>query len=56
MAEDDWDGWAALTRAPGSTVQLVGRPVRDQRRSGPRHRLRRGCNAILIKVNQIDAH
>ena len=24
MAEDDWDGWAALTEALGSTIQLVG--------------------------------
>src|SRR3546814_12149171 len=24
MAEDDWDGWAQLTRAIGDTVQIVG--------------------------------
>ena len=24
LAEDDWDGWAALTSALGSRVQLVG--------------------------------
>ena len=24
MAEDDWDGWAAITKALGGKVQLVG--------------------------------
>ena len=24
MAEDDWDGWKALTEALGDRVQLVG--------------------------------
>jgi len=54
MAEDDWDGWAALTRAMGGSVQLVGDDVfvTDVERLG------RGiddgvANAILIKVNQI---
>ena len=54
MAEDDWDGWAALTRAIGSTVQLVG----DDLFVTNVERLARGidggvANAILIKVNQI---
>jgi enolase len=54
MAEDDWEGWADLTRRLGSTLQLVGDDifVTDERR------LARGIeegvgNAILIKVNQI---
>ena len=53
-AEDDWETWAALTRAVGDRVQLVGddlfvtNPVRLQRG------IDEGIgNSILIKVNQI---
>ena len=54
MDEDDWDGWAALTRAIGDRVQLVGD---DLFVTNP-ERLARGigggiANSILIKVNQI---
>ncbi len=54
LAEDDWDGWAALTRAIGDRVQLVGD---DLFVTNP-ERLARGigegiANSILIKVNQI---
>jgi enolase len=54
MAEDDWDGWAALTAALGERVQLVG----DDLFVTNVDRLARGieagvANAILIKVNQI---
>jgi enolase len=54
MAEDDWDGWAALTRRLGSDVQLVGDDVFVTNVD----RLGRGietgvANSILIKVNQI---
>jgi enolase len=54
LAEDDWEGWAALTRALGSRVQLVGD---DNFVTNPAL-LRRGiqhgvANAILIKLNQI---
>jgi enolase len=54
MAEEDWDGWAALTRALGSSVQLVG----DDLFVTNETRLARGiesgvANAILVKVNQI---
>ena len=54
MAEDDWDGWAALTRALGSRVQLVG----DDLFVTNSARLQMGidrstANAILVKVNQI---
>ena len=53
-AEDDWDGWAHLTRVLGAKVQLVGD---DNFVTNP-ERLRRGiaagvANAILVKVNQI---
>lgn len=54
MAEDDWDGWPALTETLGATVQLVGD---DLFVTNPA-RLSRGieqgiANAILVKLNQI---
>jgi enolase len=54
LAEDDWDGWADLTRRVGERVQLVG----DDLFVTNTDRLRRGiaersANAILIKLNQI---
>ena len=54
LAEDDWDGWALLTRELGRKVQLVG----DDLFVTNTQRLARGMgmgvgNAILIKVNQI---
>ena len=54
MAEDDWDGWAALTARLGDRVQLVGD---DLFVTNPQ-RLARGiaqgvANSILVKLNQI---
>ena len=54
MAEDDWDGWAALTSAIGEDVQLVG----DDLFVTNSVRLKKGvdmgvANSILVKVNQI---
>jgi enolase len=54
MAEDDWEGWAHLTREIGGKVQLVGD---DAFVTNPK-RLKDGIakgvgNAVLIKVNQI---
>ncbi len=54
LAEDDWDGWKALTEAVGDRVQLVG----DDLFVTNTERLSRGidagvANSILIKVNQI---
>jgi enolase len=53
-AEEDWDGWAALTAALGDRLQLVG----DDLFVTNVERLARGiesgvANSILIKVNQI---
>jgi enolase len=54
MAEDDWDGWAQLTKRIGGKVQLVGddifvtNPVRLA--DGIKRKV---ANAILVKVNQI---
>ena len=54
LAEDDWDGWAALTAALGSRVQLVGDDlfVTNTRRLADGIDRNAG-NAILVKVNQI---
>ncbi len=54
MAEEDWDGWAALTTALGDRVQLVG----DDLFVTNVDRIERGiaasvANAVLIKLNQI---
>ena len=54
MAEDDWEGWKALTERLGQTCQLVG----DDLFVTNVTRLSRGidaktANSILVKVNQI---
>ncbi|PLX11713.1 MAG: phosphopyruvate hydratase, partial [Marinilabiliales bacterium] len=54
LDEDDWDGWASLTKAIGNKVQLVG----DDLFVTNVKRLKRGidediANSILVKVNQI---
>ena len=54
MAEDDWEGWAALTAAIGDRVQLVG----DDLFVTDVARIERGiqagvANAVLIKLNQV---
>jgi enolase len=54
MAEDDWDGWKALTDAIGTKCQLVGDDlfVTNTRRLADG--IKRGvANSILVKVNQI---
>jgi enolase len=54
LAEDDWEGWAALTAELGPRCQVVG----DDLFVTSPERLERGiregvANAILVKVNQI---
>jgi len=54
LAEDDWDGWKALTERLGNRVQLVG----DDLFVTNINRFKRGidlgiANSILIKLNQI---
>ena len=54
MAEDDWNGWKALTQAVGSKCQLVGDDLFvtnvDRLRTG----IDKGiANGLLVKVNQI---
>ncbi len=54
MAEEDWDGWAALTKALGGKIQIVGDDVFVTNPG----RLARGiengvANSLLVKLNQI---
>jgi len=54
MAEDDWEGWIALTSALGEKIQLVGDDVFVTNAK----RLQKGIadgvgNSILIKLNQV---
>ena len=54
MAEDDWEGWKALTDAIGDRIQLVGDDlfVTNPARLGDG--IDKGvANSILVKVNQI---
>jgi enolase len=54
MAEDDWEGWAALTSALGARVQLVGDDVFVTNSARLKKGIAQGvANAILVKVNQI---
>jgi enolase 1/2/3 len=54
LAEDDWDGWIALTRALGSRVQVVGDDIFVTNLERLDRGIRTGAaNAILVKVNQI---
>jgi enolase 1/2/3 len=54
MAEEDWDGWAALTHAIGDRVQLVGDDLFVTNVERLQQGVERGiANAILVKVNQI---
>jgi enolase len=54
LAQDDWDGWKAMTEALGDKIQIVGDDVFVTNTE----RLQRGieegaANSILIKLNQI---
>ncbi|HAC57666.1 MAG TPA: phosphopyruvate hydratase [Rhodobiaceae bacterium] len=54
MAEDDWEGWKALTDAIGGKVQLVGDDLFVTNRARLADGIARGVgNSILVKVNQI---
>jgi enolase len=53
-AEDDWDGWAAVTQLLGERVQLVGDDLFVTNPARLREGIERGvANSILVKVNQI---
>ena len=54
MAEDDWDGWAMLTRELGDKVQLVGDDLFVTNPERLARGIAEGCaNSMLVKVNQI---
>ena len=54
MAEDDWEGWRALTEALGDKVQLVGDDLFVTNPARLSMGIERGCgNSMLVKVNQI---
>ena len=54
MAEDDWEGWKALTDAIGGKCQLVGDDLFVTNSTRLADGIKRGIgNSILVKVNQI---
>jgi len=54
MAEDDWEGWKALTDAVGARCQLVGDDLFVTNTERLEQGIKRGiANSILVKVNQI---
>jgi enolase len=54
MAEDDWDGWKAMTEKLGDTIQIVGDDLFVTNVDRLSQGIEKGiANSILIKVNQI---
>jgi enolase len=54
MAEEDWDGWAALTKAIGHRVQLVGDDIFVTNVAILERGISEGvANSVLVKLNQI---
>ncbi len=54
MAENDWDGWIALTAQLGACIQLVGDDLLVTNVAYLKKAIeRKAANAILVKVNQI---
>jgi enolase len=54
LAENDWEGWAKLTKKLGDKVQLVGDDLFVTNRTFLERGIKQQCaNAILVKVNQI---
>lgn len=54
MAEDDWEGWKALTDKIGNRVQLVGDDLFVTNSKRLAEGIEKGVgNSILVKVNQI---
>jgi len=54
LAEDDWDGWQALTEHIGDKVQLVGDDLFVTNPERLKQGIDRGvANSLLVKVNQI---
>jgi enolase len=54
MSEEDWDGWALLTKTLGKKIQLVGDDIFVTNPSIFKKGIEKGiANSILVKVNQI---
>jgi enolase len=54
LSEDDWGGWADITKAMGASVQLVGDDLFVTNPTRLAQGISQGCaNALLVKVNQI---
>lgn len=54
LSEDDWDGWAKLTKQLGSKIQLVGDDLFVTNTEILSRGIEKGiANAVLIKPNQI---
>ncbi|MDX8409165.1 MAG: phosphopyruvate hydratase [Mariprofundales bacterium] len=54
LAEDDWDGWKAMTDLLGNTVQIVGDDLFVTNADIVAEGIKKGvANALLVKVNQI---
>lgn len=54
LAEDDWDGFSALTATLGERAQIVGDDLLVTNTQFIRQAIeRKACNAALIKLNQI---
>lgn len=54
LAEDDWAGWATMTKKMGETCQIVGDDLFVTNTKRLARGIKEGCgNSILIKVNQI---
>jgi enolase len=54
MAEDDWQGWGAMTNALGTRCQIVGDDIFVTNVTRLKQGIEQGiANAILVKVNQI---
>ena len=54
LSEDDWDGWADLTKTLGNSVQLVGDDLFvTQEKYLKKGINNKSANSILIKLNQV---
>jgi len=54
LAEDDWDGWTALTAKIGDKVQIVGDDLFVTNTARLKEGIeKKSANSILIKLNQI---
>jgi len=53
-AQDDWEGWIAMTKALGNKIQLVGDDLFVTNTARLKQGIAKGAaNAVLIKLNQI---